>query len=211
MKTSEFTLTSYRTTTFALLPSRAQHSALDRPDPTRGGLLVGLTISESNMNGSSHLSPMTWSSHRMKRRVSASLAGEVFMLSEGLEKRRVDPGSVGNRQSSEITAHPCTDDDVQFTVSPIVTVMKGDSAIHLDPSIVCIVDAKSAFDHLIRESSGGHGRRTAEGLCVFRRSMQALRVKRRCVPDSMIADALTKRHGNSVTTLKFLKRTTFCI
>ena len=89
--------------------------------------------------------------------------------------------------------------------------MKADSAIHLDPSIVCIVDAKCAFDHLIRESTGGHCRRAAEGLSVFRRSMQALRAKRRWVPDSMIADALTKRHGNSVTTLKFLKRTTFSI
>ena len=45
----------------------------------------------------------------------------------------------------------------------MVTVMKADSAIQLDPSVVCTVDAKSAFDHLIRESSGGHGRRKAEG------------------------------------------------
>ena len=81
------------------------------------------------MNGSSHLSPVTWSSHRVERRVSASLAAEVFMLSEGLEKRRVDPGTVGNRQSNEITAHPCTDDDVQFNFHPIVTVMKADSVI----------------------------------------------------------------------------------
>ena len=54
---------------------------------------------------------------------------------------------------------------------PTVTVIKADSAIHLDPSIVCIVDAKGACDHLIRSSTGGHRRRTAEELCLFRQSI----------------------------------------
>ena len=92
LKTWEFTFTPFRSTTFALLPSRTQHSALDRLDSTRGGLLVGLTFSESNVNGPAYLSlPMTWSSHRVKRSVSASLAGEVFMISEGLAE-----GNFGN-------------------------------------------------------------------------------------------------------------------
>ena len=30
------------------------------------------------------MSPTSWSSHKVKRSVSASLAGEVFMMSEGL-------------------------------------------------------------------------------------------------------------------------------
>ena len=32
---------------------------------------------------SAAMSPMSWSSHKVKRSVSASLAGEVFMMSEG--------------------------------------------------------------------------------------------------------------------------------
>ena len=87
--------------------------------------------------------------------------------------------------------------------------MKADGAIHLDPW--CIDDAKNAFDRLIREPTGGRGRRTAEELCAFRRTMQSLRAKRRWVPSSMIADAVTKRHGNSVITLKFLERSTLSI
>ena len=59
---------------------------------------------------------------------------------------------------------PCTD-DVEFNFPSTVTVMKADSAIHLDPW--CIVDARNAFDRLIREPTGGRGRRTAEELCVF--------------------------------------------
>ena len=129
MKTSEFTFTSYRSTTFALLPSRAQHSALDRPDLTQGGLLMELTISESNTNGSSHLSRMTWSSHRVKRSVSACLHRRSLHAECKTRKRRVDPGSVGNWQSIEITAPSCTDGDVQFNFPPIVTVMKADSVV----------------------------------------------------------------------------------
>ena len=84
LKTMAVIFTSNRSTTFALLPCRTQHSALDRPDPSRGGLLLGLTISGFTMIGSSYLSRMAWSSHRLKRSVSASLAGEVSMMSEGL-------------------------------------------------------------------------------------------------------------------------------
>ena len=39
-------------------------------------------------------------------------------------------------------------------VEPTVTVMKADSHLQVDPSTVCVVDAKSAFDHLVRESTG---------------------------------------------------------
>ena len=42
--------------------------------------------------------------------------------------------------------------------------MKADSYLQIDPSTVCVIDAKSAFDHLVRESSGGHCRRTAQEL-----------------------------------------------
>ena len=77
------------------------------------------------------------------------------------------------------------------------------SAIHLDPSTVYIVDAQSALDHLIRESTGGHCRRTAQELLCHSLEHAA---KCRSVPhDSMVADALTKRHGHSLTMLKFLK------
>ena len=47
---------------------------LDRPDgSTQGGFMVGFTTI-----------PMSWSSHKVKRSVSASLAGDVFMMGEGL-------------------------------------------------------------------------------------------------------------------------------
>ena len=58
---------------------------LDRPDgSTQGGFMVGFTTSALHQQGSAVLSPMSWSPHKVKRSVSASLAGEVFMMSEGL-------------------------------------------------------------------------------------------------------------------------------
>ena len=48
---------------------------------------------------------------------------------------------------------------------PTVTVMKAASHLQVDPSTVCVIDAKSAFDHLVRDSTGGHCRRTAQELC----------------------------------------------
>ena len=58
---------------------------LNRPDgSTQGGFMVGFTTSALHQKGSAAMSPMSWSSHKVKRSVSASLAGEVFMMSEVL-------------------------------------------------------------------------------------------------------------------------------
>ena len=55
---------------------------LDRPDgSTLGGFMVGFTTSELYQQGSAVMSPISWSSHKVKRIVSASL---VFMMKEGL-------------------------------------------------------------------------------------------------------------------------------
>ena len=58
---------------------------LDRPDgSTQGGFMVGFTTSALHQQGSAYMSPISWSSHKVRRSVSASLAGDVFMMSEGL-------------------------------------------------------------------------------------------------------------------------------
>ena len=82
---------------------------------------------------------------------------------------------------------------------PTVTVMKADRLIRTR----CV---SCAFDHLVRESTGGHCWRTAQELCVIRSSMQTLRARCRWVPhERMVVDALTKRHGNSVTMVRLFR------
>ena len=58
---------------------------LDRPDgSTQGGFMVGFTTSALHQQGSASTSRIPWSSHKVKRSVSAPSAGEVFMMREGL-------------------------------------------------------------------------------------------------------------------------------
>ena len=180
---------------------------LDRPDgSTQGGFMVGFTTSELHQQGSAAMSPTSWSSHKVKRSVSASLAGEVFMMSEGLAECEWISGVLESAvyQDHEPSLHPRK--SISIPVEPTVTVMKADSRLQVDPSTVWVIDAKCAFDHLARESTGGHCRRTAQELCVIRRSMQTLRARCRWVPhEQMVVDTLTKRHGNSVTMLRLLR------
>eukprot|EP00959_Pyramimonas_sp_CCMP1952_P254268 5311745-Pyramimonas_sp.AAC.1 len=55
-----------------------------------------------------------------------------------------------------------------------VVVLKNDSTISVDPSIVSVVDAKSLSQVLVKETAGGNGRRVAPELCVCRHSMRAI-------------------------------------
>ena len=180
---------------------------LDRPDgSTQGGFIVGFTTSELHQQGSAAMSPMCWSSHKVKRSVSASLAGEVFMMSEGLAECEWISGVLESAVYQDYEPSLHRRKSISPPVEPTVTVMKADSHLQIDPSTVCVIDAKSAFDHLVRESTGGHCRRTAQELCVIRRSMQTLRARCRWVPhEQMVVDALTKRHANTITMLLLLR------
>ena len=78
------------------------HSVHFRPDgSTQGGFMVGFTTSALHQQGSAAMSPMSWSSHKVKRSVSTSLAGEVFMMSDqrcvgvGLSRLRTLVASTG--------------------------------------------------------------------------------------------------------------------
>ena len=142
----------------------------------------------------------------VKRSVSASLAGEVFMMSEGLAESEWISGVLESTVYEDYEPSLHRRKSISLPVGPTVTAMKADSHLQIDPSTACVIDAKSAFDHLVREPTGGHCRPTAQELCVIRRSMQTLRARCRWVPhERMVVDALTKRHGNSVTMLRLLR------
>ena len=167
--------------------------------------MVGFTTSALHQQGSAVMSPMSWSSHKVKRSVSASLAGEVFMMSGGLAECEWISGVLESalHQNCEPSLHRRK--SISLPAEPTVAIMKADSHLQVHPSTVCVIDTKSAFDHLVRESTGGHCRRTAQELCVIRRSMKTLMVRCRWVPHEMVVDAVTKRHGNSVTMLRLLR------
>ena len=101
--------------------------------------MVGFTTSALHQQGSASMSPISWSSHKVKRSVSASLAGEVCMMSEGLAEcewiSRVLESAV--YQDYEPSLHWRKSISLPV-VEPTVTVMKVDSHLQVDPSTVCV-------------------------------------------------------------------------
>ena len=69
-----------------------------------------------------------------------------------------------------------------------------------------VVDAKSLFDHLVKETIGTTAdRRTAIEMQVIRQSLAETGTQVKWVPHTKMAmDCLTKRHGNRVPLLEFL-------
>ena len=197
----------FRWSTSAQCPFRMPHSIwIDQTARHREASWSVSPLQRFTNKDRQSMSPMSWSSHKVKRTVSASLAGEVFMMSGGLAECEWISGVLESAVYQDYEPSLHRRKSISLPVESTVTVMKADSHLQIDASTVCVIDAKSAFDHLVRESTGGHCRRTAQELCVIRRSTQTLRERCRWVPhELMVVDALTKRHGNSVTMLRLLR------
>ena len=73
--------------------------------------MVGFTTSALHQQGSAVMSPLSWSSHKVKRSVSASLAGEVFffLMSEELAECEWISGFLESAVLSRLTSHHCSD------------------------------------------------------------------------------------------------------
>jgi hypothetical protein len=90
-------------------------------------------------------------------------------------------------------------------MNPMV-ILKSDSPLEVDPSVIAVVDAKSLFDHLAKESAGGKDRWTALEMAVIRQSLTKQQGKIRWIDHSaMIMDGLTKRKGNTAPLLKVMR------
>jgi hypothetical protein len=80
---------------------------------------------------------------------------------------------------------------------------------NVDPRLkqrICIVDAKSLYDHLSKETAGGNDKRTAIEMQIIRQSMSELNCQIRWIPhQEMIVDALTKRDGNRTPLYRLLE------
>ena len=78
---------------------------------------------------------------------------------------------------------------------------------------LCVVDAKSLYDHLVKETVGSaEDRRTAIEMQVIRQSMNETRASIRWVPHPrMFMDCLTKRAGNRSSLEELLYSGRFCL
>ena len=173
---------------------------------SQGGFIVGITTTALNNNEEAPFSTMSWVSHKIKRVVGSTMAAESFSFSDALAEAEwiwalwqetvwsdYDPKT--RRRSTQ----PERED-------PAVAVLKSDSTISIDPSVVSVVDADFPFDNLVKETTGGNERRVAFELCACRQSMRAIGCKARCFQHHcMPADAFTRRAPNAVVLTRVMR------
>ena len=174
-------------------------------DHSQGAFLVGATSPGLWDNLPSPFALLSHKSHCLKRKCSSTLAAETQIMSEalaevewirGLFEELTNPKfsivewSARSRNRGLLIAARSSDAEARF------------------PKVLSIGDAKSLYDHLRTETSGGaNDRRTAIDIQIIRASMDAQGAKVRWVDHSgMYADAMTKKNGN-VPLLQMLLRT----
>ena len=174
-------------------------------DHSQGAFLVGATSPGLWDNLPSPFALLSHKSHGLKRKCSSTLAAETQIMSEalaevewirGLFEELTNPKfsivewSARSRNRGLLVAARSSDAEARF------------------PKVLSIGDAKSLYDHLRTETSGGaNDRRTAIDIQIIRASMDAQGAKVRWVDHSgMYADAMTKKNGN-VPLLQMLLRT----
>ena len=95
----------------------------------------------------------------------------------------------------------------------MVAARSSDAQLRL-PKVLSIGDAKSMYDHLHTETSGGaNDRRTAIDIQIFQSSMEAqgATAVRWVDHGGMYADAMTKRNGNVPLLQILMRRSRICI
>ena len=134
-------------------------------------------------------------SHCLKRKCSSTLAAETQIMSEALAEVEWFRGLFEELTNPKFSI-------VEWATRSrnrgLLIAARSSDAEARFPKVLSIGDAKSLYDHLRTETSGGaNNRRTAIDIQIIRASMDAQGAMVRWVDHSgMYADAMTKRNGN---------------
>ena len=167
--------------------------------------MVGATSLELWNNAPSPFTLLSHKSHCLKRKCSSTLAAETQIMSEALAKVEWTGGLFEER------TNPCFNivEWAARSLNRCLTAAARSSDAELrPPKVLSIGAAKSLYDHLRTETSGGaNDKRSTIDIQIIRASMDAQGATVRWVGDSgMYADAMTKRNDN-VPLLQILMRT----
>ena len=182
----------------------ADASMANVENKSQGGFLIAYVDQDITDGKLADFSVNSWRSHRLKRVVKATLGSEALAMDDALAEvewvramwhEALDPSSsvldgtrLGDEQSLLVMRMP---EDEEKAKS--IHIQDKEFGIH-------VTDAKALFDLLNRRSgNAGQDRRAQIDVAVICVSAKAMNVKTYWVPGSvMVADALTKRLGNSV-------------
>ena len=134
-------------------------------------------------------SPMSWKSNRIKKAIYSTLAGETSSLSS----------SLGEAQWLSVLIKAARDPDFRASdwaeeVGPFCTVLRDNSDLSFKADQIQVVDAKSVFDVLNKNTAGSQkDRRSAIELAVIRDSFNRKGGTVRWIPHPLMpADIMNK-------------------
>ena len=150
-----------------------------------------------------------WKSGKMHRIVNSTLAAESQSLSKGLSELA---WTVTVYQEMISQNFDLREWQSKVKQQRMVALTKSDSDSRLKRCL-CVVDAKSLYDHLVKETVGtAEDRRTAIEMQVIRQAMGETGACIRWVPHpKMFMDCLTKRHGNRASLYELLQSGKFSV
>jgi hypothetical protein len=135
---------------------------------------------------------LSWRSGKCRRVVSSSLGGETLSASSALaEAEWIQAMLADVLRNDLVTSQPWKAEH------PFVMVLSSESELGSRIGHDHVIDAKSAFDALIKDSAGSrHERRTAVELAIIRQTMKTRGSRIRWVPHPLMpADPMTKVDG----------------
>ena len=169
---------------------------------SQGGHVV-ITFNKELMSGMrAKTNILMWKSGKLPRVVGSTLAAETQSLARGVGEliwakvvylEIVDP------------TFELRDWQNQVREEGYLALAREDSAEQLKEALA-VVDAKSLFDLISRDSHGGQDRRTAIDIQLIKEELRALHGSVRWVEHlDMLADSLTKRDGSTESLTKVLE------
>ena len=99
------------------------------------------------------MSSTCWSSHKVKRSVSAPLAGQIFKMSDGLAECEWIKGVLESAVCQDYEPSLRKRKLTRHSDEPKVAALKVDSHLQVDPPVERVPDAKIAFDQPVRETT----------------------------------------------------------
>lgn len=150
-----------------------------------------------------------WKSGKMHRIVNSTLAAESQSLSKGLSELAWSI-TIFNELTTENFDLRNWEQAVRKQRAMALAKVESDATLKKS---LCVVDAKSLFDHLVKETVGTtDDRRTAIEMQVIRQAMMETGAVVKWVPHpKMFMDCLTKRSGNRQSLLELLDSGVFSL
>ena len=151
---------------------------------------------------------LAWRSGKLQRVVNSTLAAETQSLSKGmgdllwmmvLYQELTDPKFEMKKWKETLSAKE-------------ILVLAAEESQQVLKESLAIVDAKSLYGYLAKETVGGQDRRTAIEIQIIREDLLELRGQVRWIDHpAMVADCLTKVKGNIEPLHHLIQNGTFCI